>query len=325
MRFEKLKYLGLCLILVISIVVNASAQRSYTTMPVKMIVGDLKGMSGTYKGYEMLINQSSPDYTFNLILEKGVSFCFFINQYISGKDTSCLSMLNINSAEEKSFYKQLQKLNKEREYRNRIIVIPIDLEYSDNFRTVLNVAYYMIKKVSNERYQKIADSIYNDANKANHVKAKDLFRLIDSTRMSYLMTDDSTLQRIKKNLYLTTELGAPYSNDWFRKREKILLTNFNKTTTTLNRFCFITDIKHMPNSNENKPFLKYTDLKSFGVDCYYPIYFNHYTSSTYTKAFYCMNSKNPFKWNKKLFQQFNSKKGAWLMSTTKANYIIISN
>lgn len=325
MRFEKLKFWGLCFVLVFSILFSANAQRSYTTMPYKMVVGELKGMVGTYKGYEMLINQASPDYPYNLILERGVSFCYLVNQFISNKDTSCLSLLNINGADEKAFYKHLQKLNKERDYKNRIIIRSIDLEHSENFKTALNTTYYMIKKVSNNFYQKIADSIYNDSNKVNHIKTKDLMRLIDSTRMSYLMTDDSILQLIKKNLYQTTDLGAPYTNDWYEKREKILVNQYQKATSTLNRFCLITDVIHLPNSNKGKPFLKYAELKEFGVDCYYPIYFNHYTNNTYSKTFYCMYNKNPFKWNSKLYQQFNSKKGAWLMSTTKANYLIISN
>lgn len=325
MRIEKLKFGGLCLVLVLSINSIALGQRSFTYMPYKMVVGDLKGMAGTYKGYEMLINQASPDYPFNLILEKGVSFCYFINQYISNRDTTCLSLLTINSSDERSFYKHLQKLNKDRLFINRIIVRPIDLENSENFKTALNAAYYMIKKVSNDYYQKIADSIYNDNNAVNRIKVKDLLNLIDTTRMSYLMSDDSILIQIKHNLSQTTELGTPYSEEWFTKREKILLYNYQKTTSSLNRFCLITDVTHMPASKNKKAFLKYAELKEFGVDCYYPIYFNHYTNTTYSKTFYCMHSKNPFKWNSKLYQQFNLKKGAWLMSTSKANYIIISN
>lgn len=325
MRYEKLKFSGICLLLFFSIGMSASAQRPYTTTPVKMIVGDLKGMAGTYKGYEMLINQASPDFPFYLLLEKSVSYCYFINQYISLRDTNCIWQITINSIEERSFYEHLQKLNRSRTFVNRIIVKSVDLEHSENFKVAFNAIYYMIKKISNDHYQQIADSIYNDNNLVNRAKAKSLILLVDSSHLSYLMTDDSIFQQIKKNLYTTISLGTPYTKSWYKGRENIMLENYSKATQGLNRFCFITDITHMPDYKKNNPFLKKVELKEFGIQCYYPIYFNHYASSTYQQSFYCFHKYNPFRWNKKLTEQFSSKKGAWLMSTQKANYIIISN
>ncbi len=315
------------LIIILSMNISSGlfAQRSYTTMPFKIIIGHVSGMQGTYEGYKLLINQTSPDFSYTILLERGVGFCFFINKYVSGIDTNALKNISIQNIDEKNFYKHIYLLNKEREVNNKILIKSIDTEHHDNFKSALNAIYYMTKKVSNEHYQNIADSIYYDSIKVNHIKAKDLIRLIDSTRMSYLMTDDSVLQMLKKNLYLTTDLGAPYTQDWFKGREKIMLSNYNKATFGLNRFCFISDMRHMPNQNGRKAFLKHAELKDFGVECYYPIYFNRFSDGKFRKPFYCLHRKNPMRFNSKLASQFKLKKGAWLMSTKKANYIIISN
>jgi hypothetical protein len=290
-----------------------------------MIVGHVNGVFGTYKGYEMLLNQIEPEFPYTLILEKSASYCFFINLYISGRDTTAFTKINISNIEEKSFYLHIRDLNKERNYSNRIIIKSIDLEHQDNFKNSLNAVYYMLSQVSNNHYQKIADSIYRDSIKSYHVKAKDLIRLIDSTRMSYLMTDDSVLQVIKKNLYRTTDLGVPYGVSWASNREKILLEFFNAATYGLNRYCCITDVKHLPKSGKRKAFLNKANLKSFGVSCIYPVYFNHYFNTGFKKTFYCAHPANPFKWKSALKNQFKQKKGAWLMNTEKYTYLIISN
>jgi len=294
-------------------------------LPYKIIVGHVNGVFGTYKGYEMLLNQIEPEFPYAVILEKSASYCYFINLYISGRDTTAINKINISNLEEKSFYSHIRGLNKEREYSNRIIIKSIDLEQQDNFKNSLNAVYYMLSQVSNDHYQRMADTIYRDSTKLNHVKAKDLIRLIDSTRMSYLMADDSVLQVIKKNLYLTTDLGVPYGVSWASNREKILLDFFNSATFGLNRYCCITDVKHLPKSGKRKAFLNKANLKSFGISCIYPIYFNHYFNTGFKKTFYCAHPTNPFKGKSALKNQFKLKKGAWLMNTEKYTYLIISN
>lgn len=294
-------------------------------LPYKMIVGHMSKMLGTYKGYEMLLNQIEPEFPYAIILEKSASYCYFINLFISGRDTTALTNITIPNNEEKNFYIHLRNLNRERLYQNKIIIKSIDLEYQDNFKNSLNAVYYMLSQVSNDHYQKIADTIYNDKTKQNHVKTKDLIRLIDSTRMSYLMADDSVLQVIKKNIYRTVELGTPYGVSWTTNREKILLEFFNAATFGLNRYCCIADVKHLPKSGKHSAFLNKANLKSFGVICVYPIYFNHFFNEGFKKTFYCAHPTNPFKWKAELKNQFKQKKGAWLMNTEKSTYLIISN
>ena len=83
--FKQYIYLALIFVLNIGIAHRVVAQRSYTTMPTKMIVGHMKGMTGTYKSYELLINQISPEFPYTIVLERGASFCYFINKYINDK------------------------------------------------------------------------------------------------------------------------------------------------------------------------------------------------------------------------------------------------
>ncbi len=325
MKNISIKLLLISITLLLSINNISFAQRSFTTFPFKMVVGHVNGMQGTYGAYKMLVSQTSVDFPYYILMDKSVGFCYFINKYIQGFDSTALKFVSINSTEEKGFYDTLKMYNASREWKNKIIIKSIDLEHHDNFKTALNTVYYMTKLVSNDHYQRIADSIYNDSVKVNHIKAKDIIRLIDSTRMSYLLTDDSVYQQLKKNLYLTTDLGAPFTSSWLKGRESIMLDNYNKATFGLHRFCYISEIKHLPYQSNRNAFLKKANLKEFGVECYYPIYFNRFSDKNNKKSFYCYHRKNPLRFNSKLANQFKSKKGAWLMSTKKVNYIIISN
>lgn len=320
-----IKLLFINIIIILSTSNFLSAQRSFTTFPFKMIVGHVNGMQGTYNGYKMLINQAPIEFPYFILMDKSIGFCYFINRYIKGIDSTAMKYVSINSKEERSFYDTLKIYNRNREWNNKITVKAVDLEHHDNFKTALNAVYYMTNLVSNDHYQRIADSIYNDSIKVNHIKAKEIIRLIDSTRMSYLLTDDSVYQQLKKNLYLTTDLGTPFTSSWFKGRESIMLNNYNKATYGLYRFCYISEIKHLPNQSNRNAFLKKANLKEFGVECYYPIYFNLYSATNNKKSFYCYHRKNPLRFNSKLADQFKSKKGAWLMSTKKVNYIIITN
>lgn len=294
-------------------------------LPSKIIIGEVKTQRGIYTGYEMLLSQINRELPYHLILEKSTSYCYFINLYISGKDTSAISNINITNPSEKKFYQHLYKLNSERFPKNRIIVKGIDLEYTNSYKNCLNAVYYMISKVSNDSLQTEADSIYFNDYKPNHSKAKALIRLIDSTRLSYLMTDDSVLQKIKTNLYISTNLGQAYTKSWSKQREKELLHIFNKTTFGLDRYCFIVDIFHLPNRRFEKTFLEKAPLKEFDIRCYYPIYVNRFASNKFRKTFKCYHHKNPFRRNKGLGYSFKQKQGAWLLNTKKYNYYILSN
>lgn len=323
MKLKKL--LIIIFIIVFNSISNIYAQSSYSNVPYKIIVGHLNGMSGAYKSYELLLSQSNSELPYDVVVEHGVGYCYFLNLYVSQRDTNCLSNINISNKDEKQFYKYIYNLNKNRESNNKIKIKSIDLEHEDNFKASLNAVFYMIKLVSNSNYQNIANNIYNNPNKVNHIKTKDLLRLIDSTRMSYLMIDDSVLTLIRKNIYETTNLGIPNSRSFKKAREKILLEHFNKATYLSNQYLYIADVSHLPTKKFGKPFLKKANLQELGIECLYPVYFNHNINFIYKKSFYCVHPKNPFRRNKTLGITLNSKKGSWLLSVDKVRYLVVSN
>lgn len=325
MKYLSFKYFLLLYFLKVFTISTVYAQNAYSTVPYKMVVGHMNGMPGSYKSYELLLNQTSSEIPYSIIVEHGVGYCYFINLYLSLRDTNCLSNINFTSKDEKQFYKHIFNLNKERELKNKIYVKSIDLEHEDNFKASLNAIFYMIKLVSNTHYQNIANTIYNNPNKPNQLKVKDLIRLVDSTRMSYLMVDDSVLSLIRKNIYKTTDLGIPNTSTFKKAREKILLEHFNTATYSTNQYLCITDVSHLPTKKTGQPFLKKAHLKELGIECIYPVYFNHNISFKYKKSFYCVHPKNPFSRNKPLGKTLNAKRGSWLMSVDNVKYLIVSN
>lgn len=294
-------------------------------IPYKLIIGELRGMTGVYDAYYKLINQQSIEFPYHLVLERDASFCFFVNLYISGTDTNVLKNIRFSNTEEKEFYKKIYTLNLLRVPRNKISVKSFDIEHHNNFQTCVNAIYYMISKVSNTSLQIIADSIYKNQNKVNHLKANELIRLIDTTRLADLMVHDSVLQLIKINLQTSLSFGKPYTNTWYKNREKALLNLYYKASWKLDRYCAIIQTKHLPKAGDRNAFLKNAELKGLGITCAYPIYFNRYVNTSFKKSFYCEHPKNPFYLNKKSTVEFSKKKGAWLISNKKTYYLIVSN
>ncbi len=325
-----MKYLLAFLLFINSFELVAQIQKSSfinskKDIPFKMIVGELRGMNGVYDAYLKLINQQSIEFPYHLILERDASFCFFINLHISGVDTNALKFIRFSNTEEKEFYKKLYTINLQRTTKNKISVKSFDLEHHNNFQTTINALYYMISSVSNNTLQIIADSIYKNPNKENHIKANDLIRLIDTTRIADLMVHDSVLQLIKNNLKISLSFGKPYTNIWYKSREKVLLNYYYNSTFKLDRYCAIIQTKHLPIAGDRNAFLKNAELKSLGITCVYPIYFNRYVNTIFKKSFYCEHPKNPFFLNKKSTVEFSKKKGAWLISSKKTYYLIVSN
>lgn len=311
---------------------NAKAQLSkpkfipsQQSIPFKIIVGEIKGIKGNFDAQYKIISQQSIEFPYDVILEKDASFCFFINLYISGRDTNVLKYVQISGKEEEDFYKKLYSLNKDRSIGNKINIKSFDIEHSNNFQTCLNAIYYMISQVSNESIQRITDTVYHNPYIATHLKANNLLRIIDSTRLAFLITHDSVLQEIRNNLKFTLSYSAPYTKYWYKKREKILLELFNKAIYNSVRFCVITQTLHMPKSGHRKAFLTYAKLNKLGIACIYPIYFNKYLNNYFKKSFYCTHPKNPFFFNPKKGQEFSGKKGAWLLSNNETYYLVISN
>jgi hypothetical protein len=325
-----MKYLFTILIFVNSFKLTAQINKSNfihskKDIPNKIILGELRGMKGVYDAYLHLINQQATEFPYHLILERDASFCFFINLYISGTDTNALKHIRFVDNEEKEFYKKIYSLNLERNPKNKISVTSFDVEHEDNFQTTINALYYMISGVSNQSLQLLADSIYKNPYKANHIKANDLIRLIDTTRIADLMVHDSILQQIKNNLKTSLSFGKPYTNKWFKSREKVLLNAFSHASAKLERYCAIIQTNHMPKSGNINGFLRNVDLNSMGVTSIYPIYFNKYINSNFKEYFYCEHPKNPFYLNKNLTAEFYNRKGAWLISNKKTYYLVISN
>jgi hypothetical protein len=311
---------------------NAEAQLSkpkfipsQQSIPFKIIVGELKGIKGNFDAHFKIISQQSSEFPYDVILEKDASFCFFMNLFISGRDTNIFKYVRISGKEEEDFYRKLYSLNKDRGTGNKINIKSFDIEHSNNFQTCLNAIYYMISQVSNESIQRIADTVYYNPYIATHLKANNLLRIIDSTRLAFLITHDSVLQEIRTNLKLTLSYSSPYTKSWYKKREKMLLELFNKATYKSVRFCVITQTIHMPKSGGRNAFLNDAKLKKLGIECIYPIYFNKYLNSLYKKTFYCTHPKNPFFFSPKKAQEFSSKKGAWILSNKNNYYLVISN
>jgi hypothetical protein len=325
-----MKYLIAFLLFINSFELVAQIQKSSfinskKDIPYKIVVGELRGMNGVYDAYLKIINQQSIEFPYHLILERDASFCFFINLHLSGADTNTLKYIRFSNTEEKEFYKKLYTLNLQRIPKNKISVKSFDLEYHNNFQTTINALYYMIAAVSNHKLQAVADSIYKNPNRENYLKATDLIRLIDTTRLADLMVHDSVLQLIKNNLKISLSFGKPYTNDWYKSREKVLLNYYYKASFNLDRYCAIIQTKHLPKAGDRNAFLKNAELKSLGITCVYPIYFNRYVNTIFKKPFYCEHPKNPFYLNKKSTVEFSKKKGAWLISSKKTYYLIVSN
>lgn len=321
MLMRSLRILSILLLFIF----NNSSSIAYSPLPFKFIVGEIKGMKGTYKGYQQILNQTEFGFKYDFILEKSASQCYFINRYILNIDTTCLKYLNSSNADELEFYNSIRINNLSREFNKKVRVRSFDLEYQQNFSIAVNALHYMISMVSNKALQLKADSIYSDSIKPNFIKAKDLTRIIDSTRISDLLTDDSVYQQIKKNLYLTIELGEPFTKSWYKNREKILLIEFQNSILGIDRYCAIVNNNHLPEIKHSNGFLKYFELNELGIKCYYPIYINRFSNNELKKAFVCGHKKNPFKWNKKTLNVFTKKSGAWLMSNKKTNYFVVSN
>lgn len=294
-------------------------------IPFKMIIGELKGMQGVYDAYYKLLQQQSTEFKYDLIIERDASFCFFINQHISGTDTNSLKYIRFGNIEEKDFYQKLYYLNKTRENKNKIYVRSFDIEHHNNFQTCLNAIYYMISNVSNESIQQMVDSIYKNENKPNFLKAKDLLRIIDTTRLKYLITHDSVLQLINSNLYTSVSLGKPYTKSWYKSREKILYKLYSNCTFNSDRYCVIIQTLHLPKTGKRNSFLNKINVEELGAQYIYPIYFNRYTNNIYKKSYYCLHPKDPFKFNRKTALDFSKKKGAWLISHKKTYYLVVSN
>lgn len=333
-QFRTSKKISAILIFLITMLLstNSFAQFNKSTftpskqdIPFKLIIGELKGMPGVYDAYYKLLQQQSTEFKYDLILERDASFCFFVNLHISGTDTNALKFIRFGNAEEKDFYQKILELNKQRELKNKIKTRSFDIEHHNNFQTCLNAIYYMISAVSNASIQATADTIYKNANKPNFIKAKDLIRLIDTTRLSYLMTHDSVLQIIKSNLNSSVSFGKTYTKSWYKQREKTLMPLFSKCIFNIDRYCVIVQTLHLPKSGNNKSFLNKIKIEELGAQYIYPIYFNRFTNNIYKKSYYCLHPKDPFKYNRKSTLDFSKKKGAWLISNKKTYYLVVSN
>ncbi len=302
---------------------NSSFIYSKQYIPFKLAVGELKGMRGVYDAYIRIIELQDKSFPYYLVLEKEASFCFFMNLYISNTDTNVFKYLSFTNKEEKQFYRNIYKLNMDRSSLTKIKLVSFDIEHRKNFKYSLNAVYYMIKKVSDEHYQHLADSIYNDTTKLNHVKAKELIRLVENTRLADLMVYDSVLNLIKENLMASIELGEPYTSSWYKHREELLEKLFVKSTLKLERYCAIVDAKHLPKAKHS--FLRTIESEKMGIASVYPIYFNRYTNAELKKHYYCSHPSNPFKWNKTQANEFSTKQGSWFMSNKNTYYLIVSN
>ncbi len=307
--------------IIILFIVSPISIHAQIKLPAKIIIGEEKGKGNAYAGYQMILNHTSEYSPYTILLEKGSGYCYFINLYISDRDTLAIYQLEHIGVNEKRFYEHLYKLNKRRSKKNKIVVKGYDLEHEHNYIYPVKAFYYMISEVSNTTIQTTADSIVSNDNKSNQGKAKELLHLIDNSRMVDLIKDDSTLQLIREKLYLSLKFGGPSSKSWLKNREKELINQFKASIFGLDKFCCITQLKHLPHQKGN-PFLEKVPLKEFDIKYYYPIYINNKLTQ---QSYYCSYKKDPLKRNKALQTQLYSKSGAWLMSTEKHNYLLISN
>ncbi len=291
----------------------------------KIILGELHGVTGNYKAYESIIYSLEIEKTYKLIIERGLSFSYLINEYLTGSDTTIIDKINFENEFEKMFYKSIYLKNKKLPSKNKIITIGIDLEYQDKFnQTLVALEYYLPKTNFKISYNQMT-IISSDKEKSTKTKVLDFIALIDTTKFEKSKFD-SLVKNIIANFQNTLKISDASYLTWGRHREKYLLENFLNRVTDVKYFLFIIGVAHLPDNYLYPAFTKQLHknvTKEFQF--IYPIYFNHVSNEYIDKKYYCEHRNDPIKFNKTLFNYFDKKKGSWLMTYKNVNYLIISN
>ena len=117
---KSIKLFIIQLLIFFSIINHTYAQRTFTTLPFKMVIGHANGIRGSFGAYKMLLNQISTDFPYYILMDRSVGYCYFVNRYINDIDTTALKYISINSKEEADFYKTVRANNQTRDKKNKI-------------------------------------------------------------------------------------------------------------------------------------------------------------------------------------------------------------
>jgi hypothetical protein len=309
----------------IFISVDSLSGSSSTFLSDKIVIGEMHEVIGNYNAYQKIVQSLDFQKSYKLIIERGLSFSYLINEFLTGSDTSIIDKINFQSEHEKIFYMNIYSINKKLADNNKITTIGIDLEYQSQFaQTLTAIKYYLPKthfQISIQQLTKIS----SDSLKSIRTKVQDIFTLIDTTKFENNKYDN-IVKDILSNFTNTIKISGSSYFTWGRQREKYLLKNFQNRVKDIECFCFIIGVAHLPNNKLYPAFTKKLDKKTTsGFNYIYPIYFNHISNEYIDKKYYCEQSNDPLKSNKTLFNYFDNKKGYWLMKDKDINYLIISN
>ncbi len=305
--------------------IDSLSEQSLTFLPDKMIIGELHGISGNYESYKKIIDALNKNKHYKFIVERGLSFSYLINEYLIDADTSIINRMTFESEDERDFYNQIYASNNLLPDDKKVTVIGIDLEYQQNFAHTLTALAYYLQKTTLEIPIQQVNQIFFDNQKSNGTKIYELFKLIDTVKLSD-QKYDVIVKSILSNYFNTIEVNKSSYINWGRRREKFLLKNFTVLTTDINYFCLIIGVAHLPENAIYPSFTKKLSKEATkDFKYFYPIYFNHISSKIFDKRYYCENSFDPLKSDDFLFKYFNSRKGSWLLQNKDKNYFIISN
>lgn len=291
----------------------------------KIVIGELHTVSGTYEAYQKIIQSLDFNKSYKLIIERGLSFSYLVNEYLSDNDSTIIDKIVFENEAEKNFYKSIYSLNKELTENNKILTIGIDLEYQHKYaQTLIALEYYLPKTHFRTSNQEIT-TIASDKSKPVQAKIQEMLSLIDTVKLDN-QKYDVIVKNIAANFRETFKISGSSNLTWGRKREELLLANFKYRVTGIENFCFIIGVAHLPDNTLYPAFTKHLDeLVARDFKYFYPIYFNHFQTSYLKKKYYCEHSRDPIKSNKILFNHFDNTKGSWLMTDKNVNYIVISN
>jgi len=309
----------------IFISVDSLSGQSSTFLSDKIVIGEIHDVIGSYTAYENIVKSLDIQKSYKLIIERGLSFSYLINEYLTGSDTSIIDKINFESEPEKIFYMTIYSINKKLADNNKITTIGIDLEYQFKFAQTLTAIEYYLPKTHFQISSQQLTQISADSVKSIRTKVQDIFSLIDTTKFENKKYDN-IVKNILSNFTNTIKISGSSNFTWGRQREKYLLKNFTNRVTDIKYFCFIIGVAHLPDNFLYPAFtrqLSKQTTKDFKY--FYPIYFNHVSHNYIDKKYYCEQSHDPLKSHKILFNYFDNKKGSWLMTDKDINYLIISN
>jgi hypothetical protein len=185
----------------------------------KVMIGELHGVQGNYDTYQSIVRSLNHSRGYKLIIERGLSFSYLINEYLTGSDTNIINRMVFESEAEKDFYRCVYSMNKEQTNQHPITTIGIDLEFQQQFlHTWVALNYYLPHSHflrQGERIEKInADSALSIRARIDSVVAK-----MGTTKLA-ATSADRMIKELLLNYGNTIKIAGSSGLTWGRKREK---------------------------------------------------------------------------------------------------------